>query len=117
MTGLEPKLVTALGFLIGIGAGAAIAGRMKGQSLRSGRRCPRCGASLSYLTAAPVLSWFGVRPRCRTCGLASPWLQAALETAVTLIGLIAILTLPMPWALAAGAAGFLAFVLAVRRWG
>jgi hypothetical protein len=69
------------------------------------------------LAAAPFLSWFGIWPRCRACGAAAPWREAALETAVVLLGLIGIFALALPWAFFVPAAAFVAFVLAVRRWG
>ena len=117
MTELEPKLVTALGFLLGAGAGAAIAGRMRGERPLAGRRCSRCGASLSIVPTLPFLSWFGVRPRCRRCGAAAAWLHPALESGAVLAGLLAIFLVPEPWVLPAAAAAFAAFVLALRRWG
>jgi leader peptidase (prepilin peptidase)/N-methyltransferase len=114
---LEPKLVTAIGFLFGVGLGGALAAWMRGRTVLAGRLCGRCGASLSPLNALPVLSWFGVRPRCRVCGGETPWREAALETAAVLLGLIAIFALPLPWAFFVPAGAFVAFVLAVRRWG
>jgi prepilin signal peptidase PulO-like enzyme (type II secretory pathway) len=114
---LAPRLAVAVGFLLGVGLGGAMAAGLRAQNVLAGRRCRRCGSSLSYVAAVPFLSWWGVRPHCGACGLAAPWLQAALETAVVLIGLVAILALPMPWAVLAAAAAFAAFVLAVRRWG
>ena len=117
MSDLEPKLVTAIGFLFGVGLGGALTAWMRGRSVGAGRRCGRCGASLSPLTALPWLSWLATRPRCGTCGAPAPWLPAALETAVVLLGLIGIFTLPLPWAFFVPAAAFLAFVHAVRRWG
>jgi prepilin signal peptidase PulO-like enzyme (type II secretory pathway) len=112
-----PTLAGAVGYVVGVGLGGALAARLQGRSALAGRRCPACRASLSPVAALPFLSWFGVRPRCPRCGAGTPWREAALETGVVLIGLIAILTLPMPWAVVAGAAGFLAFFFAVRRWG
>jgi prepilin signal peptidase PulO-like enzyme (type II secretory pathway) len=112
-----PTLVTGLAYVVGVGLGTALAARLKGAVVAAGRLCPRCGTSLSPVAAVPILSWFGVLPHCRTCGLPAPAMQAALETGVVLIGLLALVALPMPWALLAGAAGFGAFVLAVRRWG
>jgi prepilin signal peptidase PulO-like enzyme (type II secretory pathway) len=114
---LEPKLVTAIGFLLGVGLGGALAAWMRGRSVAEGRRCAACGASLSPAAALPFLSWFGVRPRCGRCGAAAPWLEAALETAVVLLGLIGIVLLPMPWTFFVPAAAFVAFVFAIRRWG
>lgn len=112
-----PTLVAALGYVLGVGLGGALAARLRGRSALAGRRCPACGASLSPVAGLPFLSWFGVLPRCRRCGLAGPWREAAVDTAVVLIGLIGILSLPLLWAVVAGAAAFVAFVLAVRRWG
>jgi prepilin signal peptidase PulO-like enzyme (type II secretory pathway) len=114
---LEPKLVTAIGFLFGVGLGGALAGWMRGASALAGRLCRRCGASLSPLPAVPWLSWLATRPTCGTCGAPGPWLPAALETAVVLLGLIGIFALPLPWAFFVPAAAFVAFVLAIRRWG
>jgi prepilin signal peptidase PulO-like enzyme (type II secretory pathway) len=114
---LEPKLVTAIAFVFGVGLGGALAAWMRGASALAGRRCMRCGANLSPLAALPFLSWLATLPRCRTCGTPAPWLPAALETAVVLLGLIGIFTLPLPWAFFVPAAAFVAFVLAIRRWG
>jgi prepilin signal peptidase PulO-like enzyme (type II secretory pathway) len=114
---LEPKLVTAVGFLFGVGLGGALAAWMRGHSVAQGRRCARCGASLSPVAAAPTLSWFAVVPRCRSCAAAAPWLEAAVETAVVLLGLLGIFALPLPWTFFVPATAFVAFVLAVQRWG
>jgi len=114
---LEPKLVTAIGFLFGVGLGGALSAWMRGRSVSAGRRCAACGASLSPARALPFLSWFGVLPRCGGCGAPAPWLEAALETAVVLLGLIGIFALPMPWTFFVPAAAFVAFVFAIRRWG
>lgn len=117
MSDLEPKLVTAVGFLFGVGLGGALAAWMRGRSIAQGRRCVRCDSSLSPAAAAPFLSWFAILPRCRSCGTPAPWREAAVETAVVLFGLIGIFALPLPWTFFVPAAAFLAFVLAVQRWG
>jgi prepilin signal peptidase PulO-like enzyme (type II secretory pathway) len=114
---LEPKLVTAVGFLFGVGLGGALTAWMRGRSAVAGRRCGRCGASLSPVSSLPWLSSLATRPRCGACGASAPWLPAALETAVVLLGLIGIFTLPLPWAFFVPAAAFVAFVFAIRRWG
>ncbi|MEA3039273.1 MAG: leader peptidase (prepilin peptidase) / N-methyltransferase [Sphingomonadales bacterium] len=115
---LDPaKVAMAFGFVLGVGAGGALAARARGRSLVAGRRCGACGESLSLWPAAPFLSWFGVSPQCRRCGTASDWLHPALEAAVVLIGLIAIFVLPLPLALVAVATGWILFPLALRRWG
>jgi len=114
---LEPKLVTAVGFLLGVGLGGALAAWMRGRSVAEGRRCARCGASISLIPALPFLSWFALRPRCGGCGTATPWPAAAVETAVVLLGLLGIFALPLPWAFFVPTAAFAAFVAAVWRWG
>jgi prepilin signal peptidase PulO-like enzyme (type II secretory pathway) len=114
---LEPKLVTAIAFVFGVGLGVALPAWMRGASAISGRLCRRCGASLSPVAVAPFLSWLATLPRCRACGAPAPWLPAAVETAVLLLGLIGIVALPLPWAFFVPAAAFVAFVLAIRRWG
>jgi prepilin signal peptidase PulO-like enzyme (type II secretory pathway) len=115
---LDPaKVATAFGFVLGIGGGGALAARARGRSVLAGRRCTDCGASLSPWPALPLLSWFGVAPRCGRCGASSDWLHPALEAAVLLVGLIATFVLPMPWALLAMAAGWALFPLALPRWG
>ena len=115
---LDPaKVATAFGFVLGVGGGGALAARWRGRSVLAGRRCDDCGASLSLWPAVPLLSWFGVVPRCRECGAASDWLHPALEAAAVLTGLVAIFVLPLPFALLAMAAGWVLFPLALRRWG
>jgi prepilin signal peptidase PulO-like enzyme (type II secretory pathway) len=115
---LDPaKVAIAFGFVLGVGAGGALAARALGRSVLAGRRCVGCGASLSLWPAVPSLSWFGVAPRCRNCGTASDWLHPVLEAAVVLIGLLAIFVLPLPLALLAMLAGWVLFPLALRRWG
>ena len=117
MSPLAAKLAALIAYLVGVGAGGAIVARLRGARLRPGRRCGRCGASLSPVAALPWLSWFGVRPRCPVCGSAAPWLPAALETAIVLMGALALITVPLAWSALAIVAGFLLFVLAARRWG
>jgi prepilin signal peptidase PulO-like enzyme (type II secretory pathway) len=115
---LDPaKVATAFGFVLGVGGGGALAARAKGRSVLAGRRCTRCGESLSLRPALPLLSWFGIVPRCRRCGAPSDWLHPALEAATVLTGLIAIFVLPLLWALLAMAGGWVLFPLALRRWG
>jgi prepilin signal peptidase PulO-like enzyme (type II secretory pathway) len=115
---LDPaKVALAFGFVLGVGGGGALAARARGRSVLAGRRCGKCGVSLSPWSQVPVLSWFGVVPRCRRCGAASDWLHPAVEAAVVLVGLVAIFLLPLPFALLAMFAGWILFPLALRRWG
>jgi prepilin signal peptidase PulO-like enzyme (type II secretory pathway) len=103
--------------VLGVAGGGALAARLRGKSVLAGRRCPRCGASLSLIEAAPVLSWLAVRPVCRRCGQAVPWKSAALELAVVASGVAAILLLPLATAvIVAGVAwAALLLIVVVRR--
>ena len=103
----------ALGFVLGIAGGGALAARLRGRSVLAGRRCPRCGASLSLWTAAPVLSWLAVRPRCPRCGHDTPWLHSAFEAGVVLIGAAALLLFPLRVAVPAAGAAWLLLLLLV----
>jgi len=114
---LLPRLVAAAAFVIGVGAGGASAARMRGGAVAGGRRCAHCGASLSPVRALPFLSWFGVLPRCRSCGAASGWRHAALEAGAAMVGVGAILALPLAAAVPAIFAGWAIFFVAMRRWG
>jgi prepilin signal peptidase PulO-like enzyme (type II secretory pathway) len=115
---LDPaKVATALGFVLGVGGGGALAARWRGRPVLAGRRCAQCGETLSLWPSFPVFSWFGAVPRCRRCGAASDWLHPALEAAAVLTGLIAIFVLPLPFALIAMLSGWILFPLALRRWG
>ena len=117
MDALGARLVAALAFVVGVGGGGALAVYLRGGSIRRGRRCAACDASLSPVAALPGLSWFGVRRRCRHCGTTSAWRPRAVETGVVLIGGAAILALPIAAAVPVAAAGWLGFVLLLRRSG
>src|SRR3954469_24643750 len=109
---------TAVGFVLGMGAGGALAAWLAGKQVMSGRRCPKCDASLSPLARVPILSWFGAKPRCRQCGFAVARLHPALEAAFLMIGLAAIFAAPMPLAILAAVGGWavlLGLILAWRR--
>ncbi|HEX4738902.1 MAG TPA: prepilin peptidase [Allosphingosinicella sp.] len=111
---------TALGFVLGMGAGGAAAAYFAGKSVLAGRRCPACGTSLSLWPRVPILSWFGVVPRCRHCGLATNRLRAGIEAAALLVGVIAIFAAPFPLALYLALGGWallLALFIIWRRFG
>jgi prepilin signal peptidase PulO-like enzyme (type II secretory pathway) len=111
---------TALGFVLGAAAGAALAAWLAGKQVMPGRRCANCHASLSPVARFPFISWFGATPHCRACGTAVARLHPALEAAFLLIGLIAIFAAPIPLALfvaAGGWAALLVLILAWRRFG
>lgn len=110
---------TALAFVVGMAAGGAAAAFFAGKPVLAGRRCPGCGASLSLWPRVPSLSWFGVVPRCRHCGLATDPLRAAIEVAALLVGLVAIFAAPFPLALYLALGGWallLALFILWRRW-
>jgi leader peptidase (prepilin peptidase)/N-methyltransferase len=103
----EGSAWAALGFVLGIAGGGALAARLRGRSVLAGRRCPHCGAGLSLWSAAPVLSWIAVRPRCRRCGESAPRLHAAFEEGVVAIGAVALLLFPLRIAVPAAGAAWL----------
>jgi leader peptidase (prepilin peptidase)/N-methyltransferase len=54
----------------------------RGESLVSpGSRCPGCGAPVRPYDNVPVLSWLGLRGRCRACGERISWRYPAVELA------------------------------------
>ncbi len=58
-----------LGLCIGSFLNVVIARVPEGLSIvRPGSRCPKCGHVLSWYENIPVLSWLGLRGRCRGCG-------------------------------------------------
>jgi leader peptidase (prepilin peptidase)/N-methyltransferase len=115
--GSEGGAWAALGFVLGIAGGGALAARLRGRSVLAGRRCSRCGASLSLRASAPILSWVAVRPRCLRCGHAAPRRHAAFEAGVVLIGAAALLLLPLRVAVPAAGAGWLLLLFLVWRRG
>jgi prepilin signal peptidase PulO-like enzyme (type II secretory pathway) len=106
----------ALGFVLGMGAGAALAARLAGRNVLAGRRCPGCGASLSPWPRFPILSWFGTVPRCRGCGMAISRWPAAVEAAALLVGLAAIFAASFPLALYLALGGWALLLLLVILW-
>ncbi|RKH71427.1 prepilin peptidase [Corallococcus aberystwythensis] len=69
----EPLFVLFL-FVLGLCFGSflnvVIARVPEGLSIvRPGSRCPKCGHVLSWYENIPVLSWLGLRGKCRGCGM------------------------------------------------
>ncbi|GMT97145.1 hypothetical protein KH5H1_12640 [Corallococcus caeni] len=59
-----------LGLCIGSFLNVVIARVPEGLSIvRPGSRCPKCGHVLSWYENIPVLSWLGLRGKCRGCGM------------------------------------------------
>lgn len=78
--------------------------------------CPGCGARIRWYDNIPVLSWIGLRGRCRHCSMTIPIRYPALELGVgAVFGLIGLMARPVlvPMLLAA-AAGAIATVTAWR---
>lgn len=75
-------------------------------------RCPGCGHLIRWYDNIPVVSWFALRGRCRRCGAQISWRYPAVETATSLLFLIAVLRFGITIS-ALVAAAFLAILLAL----
>jgi prepilin signal peptidase PulO-like enzyme (type II secretory pathway) len=113
---LGANLWTALGFVLGMAAGGAMAARFAGKPILAGRRCPACDGSLSFWPRLPILSWFGVVPRCRNCGFATSRLRAGIEAAALIGGLVAIFAAPFPLALYLALGGWTLLLMLFLLW-
>jgi len=78
-------LVFFAGASVGSFLNVCIARWPAGESVvRPRSRCPRCGAGIAWYDNIPVLSWFVLRAKCRSCGLAISGVYPAVEVAVGL---------------------------------
>lgn len=82
-------MITVFLFLLGLIFGSflnATAYRLnKRQSLTAGRsRCESCGHLLNALDLFPVVSWVGLRGKCRYCGKPISWQHPVVELATGL---------------------------------
>jgi leader peptidase (prepilin peptidase)/N-methyltransferase len=59
-------------------------------------RCPACKRPLQARDLVPLLSWLGLRGRCRYCGADLGLWYPAIELAAAAIGLISMILLPSP---------------------
>lgn len=57
-------------------------------------RCPSCGRTLGFFDLIPVLSWLGLRGRCRGCGVFYGWRYLLIELAVLSLCLAVFFLLP-----------------------
>ena len=78
-------LFTAIGACVGSFLNVVIYRVPAGESLLSpGSRCPHCGRALSWFDNVPVLAWFYLLGRCRTCRAAIsiqyPMIEAVTAT-------------------------------------
>lgn len=64
--------VTLLGGAFGSFAGV-VASRGWRASLGGRSHCDNCGRSLSWYELVPLVSFFALRARCRTCGVPFGW--------------------------------------------
>ncbi len=75
-----------------------------------GSACPRCGAALAWFDNVPIVSWFVLRGKCRSCKLPIPVRYPMLE-AITCMAFVACALLLKPLAVlpvAAASAGIIA---------
>ncbi|HZG08357.1 MAG TPA: A24 family peptidase [Allosphingosinicella sp.] len=108
---------TAFGFVLGAVIGSFLAAILirwpEGRSVMRGRSaCDGCGRTLRAAELVPILSWFAVRGRCRTCGAAINKRHLAVEAGAALIGLTAVLAHPLPAAAFTAILGWWLFLLA-----
>lgn len=69
MEGLFLILIFVLGAVLGSFLNAWIWRARVGKSIVKGRsECPCCGATLAWFDLIPIISFFVLRGRCRTCG-------------------------------------------------
>jgi len=62
-------IVFILGAAMGSFANVVICRLPRGESIiHPGSRCPSCGASIRWFDNIPILSYFVLRARCRSCG-------------------------------------------------
>jgi leader peptidase (prepilin peptidase)/N-methyltransferase len=115
--GLASGGVTVLGFVLGAVIGSFLAAILvrwpEGRSVMRGRSsCDGCGRTLRAVELVPILSWFWVRGKCRTCGAAIDKRHLAVEAGAALVGLTAILAHPLPAAAFTAFFGWWLFLLA-----
>lgn len=82
-------------------------------------RCPACGATLTAADLVPLLSWLGLRGRCRRCHARVGGWYPAVEAASAAIGGLTPLLLPLPDAWLAVLLGWWLLALALidlRLW-
>lgn len=82
---LAPVAVACFGLAVGSFCNVAIHrvprdGLSVGSPRRS--RCPSCGTQLRWSDNIPVLSWLGLRGRCRYCAVRISWRYPAVELLV-----------------------------------
>jgi leader peptidase (prepilin peptidase)/N-methyltransferase len=96
-----------LGLLIGSFLATLLIRWPKGEPALAGRsRCDACGAVLGPADLIPIVSWLIRRGRCRACGVPIDPRHLAIELAAGMIGLVAMLSHPLPLALVTAGLGW-----------
>jgi leader peptidase (prepilin peptidase) / N-methyltransferase len=84
-------LVFFIGASVGSFLNVCIARWPADQSVvRPRSRCPRCGAGIAWFDNVPVVSWFVLRAKCRTCGLPISSQYPIVEAVVGLMWVAAV---------------------------
>ena len=58
--------------------------------IRPGSRCPRCSASIAWYDNLPLVSWFMLRGRCRSCGEGISVQYPSVEALVGILWAVAV---------------------------
>lgn len=75
-------------------------------------KCPACKRPLQARDLVPLLSWLGLRGRCRHCGAALGLWYPAIELAAAVVGLVSMILLPAPVSWLAAVLGWWLLALA-----
>lgn len=89
-------------FLFGASVGSflnVVAWRVpRGESIvRPASRCTSCGTPIRWFDNVPVLSWFLLRGRCRSCGAAFSFRYALVELVTGLLFLAVVMRFGQSW--------------------
>lgn len=78
--------------------------------VQPGSACPRCGTDLAWFDNIPIVSWFVLRGKCRSCKLPIPPRYVVLEliTCAAFVGCALVLPAPAVLPAAAALAGIIA---------
>lgn len=93
---MDPRLVMVMTPLLGLVVGSfvglvSLRLPVGGDVVLARSRCGGCGRALGPLDLVPVLSWLGLRGRCRTCAAPIPARYPLIELACAGLGLWAAL--------------------------
>jgi leader peptidase (prepilin peptidase)/N-methyltransferase len=96
--GASSLIVAALfGAIIGSFLNALLYRFNTGLSIARGRsRCMRCGHTLTFFDLMPIISYLGLRGRCRHCGTRISIQYPLIEGIAALVSVATLLTAPTP---------------------